>query len=301
MWLREELLALQVNNLSVRQQLDLLQDNAYIRRNLDYIINIKLSLNLIVKKEDIGKNLTSRHAQEINIAWNNICSYIRLAFPKVWCAIHINDVLCENTINTELLYHSQTLNQKIHSCKKITEVFKTIVYGGSLRVPFSQDKQARALFADLLVTCQTSDTSGSHIIASQKRIVFLQNWIEKLVFNSPLPSFLIKNTTCFAGSITPPVLKKEPAQITNTKFTVSKISRSKVNSLQHTKDISVNSQSSQSFNTSFSSYIEKKTKPPNFVGIKIKFESDSNSSSESDTDHSDRSIWKPVFKKRRTK
>jgi len=252
-----------------------------------------------VKKEYIGEKLSSRYVQEINIAWDNICSYIQLAFPKVWYALRVNEVICEDTIDINLLHHSQDLTKKIHSCKQAIEVFRTIIYGGSLRISFSQNKQIQKLFSDLLFACQTTDVPGINLIASQKRIAFLQNWIEKLVLKSSLPSFLIKNIICDTGTITPNLKKKEPAQVTDKKFTVTKLSRPRINLLQSNKDIATNSQSSQSLNTTFSSYIDRQTKPPNFVGIKIKFDSDT-SSSESDTENSVNSIWNPVFKKRKT-
>jgi len=298
MWLREELLSLQVNNLSIRQQLDLLQNNAYIRRNLDSVIDIKLSLNLVVKKEVIGEKVSSRYVREINSAWNNICTYIRLAFPKVWYTIRASEFLCEDTINTKLLFQDQILTNKIHSCKKVIEIFRTIIYGGSLRLPLSQDRQAQKLFLDLLFACQISDISGISSIASQKRIAFLQNWIEKLVFTSSLPSCLLNSAACNSGNITPNSIQKDAAQVTNKKFTVTKLPKSRITSLKNIKDTKTESQSSQSLNTTLSSYIDQQTKPPNFVGIKIKFDSDFLSSG-SDTESSVHSIWKPVFKRKR--
>jgi len=220
MWLKKELLTIQVQNLSTRQQLDLLQDNAYIRCNLNSIIYTGITLNRVVKKEITSEKFTPRYAQEVNIAWNNICSYIHFAFPIVWTAICDCDILPQVTNKTKFLLALSSINLGIQSFKKVQEVFKTLVYGGSLRPIYSQNSHIQTLYTKLLHSCQTTDIAGKNNIAGQNRIIFLQNWIEKLVLSSSLHSFFLANTT-FASPIN--IIKKEPVQITDKKYIVKKI------------------------------------------------------------------------------
>ena len=296
MWLKKELLALQVDNLSTRQQLDILQDNAYIRCNLNSIVSSKSALNLVTKKVNSTNGTNPRYAQEINIAWDNICSYLRLAFSEVWEAICINNVFPTNTIILDTLPKIQDLDKKINSCKQFIELIRSLVYGTYLRLPFSQEIQLQKLHSNLLISCQKSDISGSDNIAGQKRIIFLQTWIEKLVITSSLPSYF---STILKYSSPDRFIKQEPAQITEKKYIVSKHPGLNYQPIQSNNNSNLSS-SSQSCDTTFSSYLNKQH--PNsskFVGLKIKFDSEDSDSSCS-SENSGLSIWKPVFKKRKT-
>jgi len=295
MWLREKLLALQVDNLSIRQQLDLLQDNAYIRCNLEILTKIGIALNRASHEETSTKETNSRYAKESNIAWINIRSYIHLAFPVVWKAICDSNILFESTIKSDHLVLLQDINIRVQSCKKFLEVFKTLVYGGSLRPHFSQDIHIQQLYISLLQSCQISDISGKENTAGQYRITFLQNWIEKLVINS-------SNSCCTTDNIlfSSPKhqLKKQSILVSDTKFLVSEIPKPKARTLSHKNELK-SVLSSQTLNTTFSSYIRKPhIQSTKFVGIKIKFDSDSSIASDC-TDSSDSSVWKPAFQKRK--
>ena len=296
MWLQEEILKLQVNNLSIRQQLDLLQDNAYVRSNLNNIIKLSTASGLDIKEAASHKGEPSSSVKKGNIAWKNILSYFRLAFPVVWRAIRDSRILPENTTNFNFLIQFQYIKVGVQSCKKILEVFKTLVYGGSLRPHFSQNRCIQQLYSSLLHNCQSSDISGKDSVSGQYRIIFLQNWIEKLVNTSPLPSFFINNTSFSSPENH---LRKKSALVSDTKYIVSKFPDSKLHSTPN-KGGTASTSSSQTINTSFSSYINKHhNQSSKFVGIKIKFDSDN--SSDSDTSEtSNISTWKPPFKKRRT-
>jgi len=294
MWLKKELLNIQVQNLSTRQQLDLLQDNAYIRCNLNSIIQTGITLNRVVKKEITSEKYKSRYAQEVNIAWNNICSYIYFAFPIVWTAICDCDILPQVTNKTKFSLDLSYITLGIQSFKKVQEVFKTLVYGGPLRFFYSQNSHSiQTLYTRLLHSCQITDIAGKNIIAGQNRIIFLQNWIEKLVLSSSLHSYFIANTT-FASPIN--IIKREPVQITDKKYIVKKILKP-THKQSNAIDIIGSAHSTQSVNTTFSSYINS-AQPKNFVGLKIKFDLEDSENSSCCTDNSDDSVWKPVFKKR---
>jgi len=254
-------------------------------------------LNLVTKKENSTNGTNPRYAQETNIAWDNICSYLRIVFYEVWEAICINNVFPTNTITLDTLPKIQDLDKKINSCKQFIEVIRSIVYGASLRLPFSQDTQLQKLHSNLLISCQKSDSSGFNNIAGQKRIIFLQNWIDKLVITSSLPSYFI---AILKYSSPDKFIKKEPAQVTERKYIVTKLPGLDYPPLQ-TK-ININSPSSlPSCNTTFSSYLKRQhPRSSKFVGLKIKFDSEDSDSSSFSESSDERSIWKPVFKKRKT-
>ena len=297
MWLQAELLKLQINNLSIRQQLDLLQDNAYVRCNLDHLINTSSVSSLGSTREtSLKDNSSSKYAKDANIAWNNILSYLCLAFPVVWKAIRDSSILPGNTTNLNFSLRLQDTNLGIQSWKKILEVFKTLVYGGSLRPHFSQNRCIQQLHSELLQSCQSSDVPGKDNISGQYRIIFLQNWIEKLVNKSSLSTFLTNHTSLSSPEN---YIGKKSALVSDSKYIVSKISETK----PHPSGIQYNApstSSSQTTNTTFSSYINRSNnRSSEFVGIKIKFDSDSSSDSDN-TESSDNSLWKPTFKKRKT-
>ena len=98
--------------------------------------------------------------------------------------------------------------------------------------------------------------------------------------------------------------KTEPAQVTvengnklNKRiYIISKIPISRINSPTN-KQFKPSPHSSASIDTSFSTYLKSKNlQPPNFVGLKLKFNSDSSESGYS-TEDSNNSVWQPVFKK----
>jgi len=297
MWLKKDLLALQVNNLSIRQHLDLIQDNAYIRCNLSSIVRTRNTFNLVTKDKIIENGISLKYEQDSNIAWDNICTYLRLSFPQVWSSICESDILPINKVSSTITSQLRNIDDKINSCRNFLEVFRSLVYGSPLRLPFSQDISLQSLYSNLLILCQKSDILGFGNLAGQKRVIFLQNWIEKLVLSSSLPSY-------FAATLpnSSPVnfIKKEPARVTEKKYIVTKRPVLK-SSLVHfkNKNFCDTSQSSQSHNTTFSSYLNRQdSNPSKFVGLKLKFDiSDSDTSYNSDS--STNSVWDPVFTKKR--
>jgi len=295
MWLGTELQKLQIHSLSVRQQLDIIQDNEYIRCNLSRLLNISVQVRDVDRKTKLSDASSQKLFKEINLAWTNILSYLKLLFPVVWKDIGCSDVLQENCSDTAVNLSTRDINFRIQSCKKVIEVSKTLVYGGSLRLPFSQDIFTQNLHKLLLVSCQKSDVSGEKIIAGQNRVLFLQSWLEKLIFGHPLVNY-IDNHTKSLSPVYPP--KRKFAQVTDTKYTVSKIPL-----LDHkdAKNSSVGTSPtlSDSEDITFSAYLNKdKFKTPQFVGVKIKFDSDHSDSSYSSKD-SQNSIWSPVFNKKK--
>jgi len=296
MWLREELQKIQTNSLSTRQQLDIIQDNAYIRSNLNSIISTS---NLLASVGTQSRHLSDAHKiriiREIDLAWNNIRDYFSYLFPVVWKIIVDSDVLIQGLSETNLPPNIRDIDLRIQSCKKIIEVSKTLVYGGPLRIPFSQDSSTRTLYSKLLLSCQKSDISGTNLISGQNRISFLQNWLEKLVLRHSISTYFLEQIGASSPNI---LIKADPVPVSTAKFTVSKIPIFKNNICIESQD-SDSSQSSRSAETTFSEYLNSdKHKTPKFVGLKIKFDSDSSVQSCSSAD-SENLVWDPVFKKRK--
>jgi len=293
MWLGTELQKLQLNSLSIRQQLEIIQDNDYIRCNLSRLFNISSQVRDVDKNFNPSDALSQKICKEVNLVWTNILSYLKLLFPIVWKDIGCSNVFQEIFSDKVFSYNTRDINLRIQSCKKVIEVSKTLVYGGSLRLPFSQDIYTQSLHKFLLVSCQKSDVSGGKIIAGRNRILFLQSWLGKLIFGHPLSNYL-DNQTKFLSPVRS--LKRTLAQVTDTKYTVSKIPLQNHKVAKNPLVGSSPTPSSDSGITSFSAYINKdKFKTPQFVGVRIKFDSDHSDSSYSSKD-SQNSIWNPVFK-----
>ena len=295
MWLKEELQKIQTDSLSIRQQLEIIQDNEFILCNLRHLSSIGILLRTSIKETRSSDVQSLTWLKESNLAWTNIFSFLENLFPFVWKAIGESNIFRKSFSDKIFPLNIENINLRIQSCKKVIEISRSLVYGGSLRYPFSQDIYAQVLHKILLQACQTSDIPGEKVTAGQNRILFLQNWLEKLIIASPLPTYLTTQT----GSISPcHSFKIESAKVTDTKYSVSKFPLLQ-NKVELGRSIETLSNSSSSENTSFSAYLNKnKFKAPQFVGLKIKFDSDSSDSSIS-SEISRVSLRTPVFKKRK--
>ena len=296
MWLREELQKIQTNSLSIRQQLEIIQDNEFIRCNLRKLFSVSVFLRTTIKKTKSGDAQSSILLKESNLAWNNIYSFLENLFPSVWKDIGESNIFQESFSEKIFPLNIVNINLRIQSCKKVIEIARTLVYGGSLRFPFSQDNYAQSLHKVLLQACQKSDIPGAKAIAGQNRILFLQNWLGKLIIASPLSTYFAGQT----GSLSPPrPAKIESAKVTDTKYSVSKFPFPQNKAVVGRRIENSSSVSSSSENTSFSAYLNRdQFKSPRFVGLKIKFDSD-NSDSSISSEVSSASLWSPVFKKRK--
>jgi len=301
MWLDTELKAIQTSTLSIRQQLDIIQDNAYIRCNLDSIIGVNNTLRTVDTSNISSDSLHDTDIKEVKLAWKNIRSYLSFLFPRVWKAIDESNIFQDHLLDRNIPIRSKDINRGIKSYKKILEVAKTLVYGGSLRPLFSRDDQIQKLYNILLHSCQISDTPGIQSNSGQNRVLFLQDWLEKLVAKNSLSTYLANQIVYNSPKI---ITKAEPAQVTvdnsnilnKRKYIISKIPISGINPPSN-KHLKTSSHSSASIDTTFSTYLNSKSlQPPKFIGLKLKFNSDSSESGYS-TEDSNNSVWKPVFGK----
>jgi len=299
MWLRKELGEIKINSLSIRQQLDLLQNNAYVSCNFNNLVQARISFIQLDKSTTPGLSGISRIQREINLVWHNIYLYIATFFPLVWAEIRkINffpDI--QTTFGHQLDLKEQ--DTRIRIFQNFLEVCRSLVFGGSLRLPFSQDTSLLEIFNNLLCYCQITDIPGKASIAGQRRVIFLQNWIRKLVLRNSLSSFL--NSTVPASESPQKVIepfKQKPNPITASKSYIAKEIHIQSIPIPPFKTEELD-QSPLSIETTFSSYLHRQTKHSlPFIGLKLKFDTDE-SDDNCSTIHSEDSIWKPTFAKRR--
>jgi len=296
MWLHQELDKVKINSLSVRQQLDLLQDNAYVICNLNSLVHAHLSFGQSNTTTASGLSALSRLQREINITWNNIYAYIATYFPSVWSEVGESTLFPKIPIIFGKQFEPKILEARIRSCQQFIEICKTLVYGGSLRLPFSQNSVIINIHQKLLCSCQISDISGKASIAGQRRIIFLRNWIQKLVVRHSLQNFLLSTTNFSPFQCR---IKTESVPITETKsYVVKEIPIQTCPLIQ--SDSKVLSKSSSSVNTTFTSYLNQQNRNSSkFIGLKLKFDSEL-SDDDCSTINSDDSIWETTFKRQKS-
>ena len=297
MWLHQELKEINIESLSVRQQLDLLQNNGYVTCNINYLIQARLFISQSDTYANSGLSALSRLQQESDIVWNNIYLYIETYFPLVWSETKkLNFFPTIPTFSGKEFDPKQEQDNKIQSLQYFIEACRTLVYGGILRLPFSQDSFLSNLFQKLLIACQLSDIQGRASIAGQRRVIFLQQWIQKLVLRNSLPVFI--NSTLNTGSPQRSI-KAIPIPITAPRAYIAK--KIHIQSVPSSNLKPENLEGSiSSDTTTFSSYLHRHDKnSSSFIGLKLKFEKDDSEDSYS-TIHSEDSIWKPAFKKRKS-
>ena len=264
--------------------------------NINYLIQARLFISQLDTYAISGLSALSRLQQESDIAWNNIYLYIETYFPLVWTETKKLNFFPTSPTFSEKEFDPKEQDNKIQSLQYFLEACRTLVYGGTLRLPFSQDNLLSNLFQKLLLACQLSDIQGRASIAGQRRVIFLQKWIQKLVLRNSLPVFI--NSTLTTGSPQRSI-KAVPIPITAPKaYTAKKIHIHSVHSSNPKPEHSEGSISSDT--TTFSSYLNRHDKNSStFIGLKLKFEKDDSEDSYS-TIQSDDSIWKPAFKRKKS-
>jgi len=302
MWLKKELCKIKTDNLTVRQQIDYIQDNAYLRRNISVIVGIKVSLSKLNSTSTVDKAIQQRFNWELEAVWANIIAYIKTFFPSVWLILQRNNLLPKAQVTSTNLLDIITIDSRIQFYRYFTEICKSITYGGVIRFPFDQNSTVINTHHDLLHSCRTTDISGRLFVTNQNRILFLQDWLEKLVASSSLDSYLISCQPTKSPEI---VIKREPRTISAIKSSQAQVFPTQEKENSPIKKFSILDTSLSSCNsdfTSFSSYFnqQQSSSSDRFNRI-IKFEDSDDSNSGNLSDSSENSIWKPVFQSRKRK
>jgi len=301
MWLQKELCAIKTDNLTVRQQIDYIQDNAYLRRNISVLVGIRSSLSKLHSTSIVDKAIRQRFNWEIEAVWSNILEYLRTFFPSVWLILQGYNFFSKIQGTPTSPIDIATIDSSVRSYRHLNEICKSITYGGALRFPFVQHLTVVNIYHDLIHSCRVTDIPGKLFITNQNRILFLQDWLEKLVATSSLDSYLI---SCQPTKSPVIAFKKEPRIISATKLSPPQaLPKKEENSpIKKFSILETSSSSSNSDSTSFSSYLDQQQiHRPSRINRNIKFED----SEDSDTDDlsvgSENSIWKPVFRSKKRK
>jgi len=295
MWLKKELCAIKTDNLTVRQQIDYIQDNAYLRCNISGIVGIKVSLSKLHSTSAIEKNIKQRFNWEIEAVWSNITDYIITFFPSVWSILQRYNLFPTVQAIPTSPIDVVNIDSRIQSYRYFTEICRSITYGGALRFPFDRNSTVVNIHLELLHLCRATDISGRLFIANQNRILFLQDWLEKLIASSSLDTYLISCTPTKSPEIS---FKREPRTISTSKTSPPQFLSKKENNspIKKFSILETSSSSSNSDHTSFSSYFNRQQSPDvNTFNRKIKFDSDDSDPGDL-SDSSDNSIWKPIFR-----
>jgi len=178
MWLRKEIQQICIKDFELRQQLDILQDNAYIQFNLRNLVLLSLPSGSAVE----GK--WSYVAPRCNSYWYNIVGYIRYCFPKIYDILDQKEFLRFTPIVLRKENLSIILQERIFSIKSFIEIGRSITYFGSLREPQSRSVINQELFKLLSERCKYSDPPGSKLIHLGNRIQFIRYWLEKLILKN---------------------------------------------------------------------------------------------------------------------
>ena len=175
MWLRKELQQICIKEFSLRHQLDLIQENAYIQFHLQRLIVLDIT----------EKNSNTKEWQYVanlcNQFWFSIVGYLKLSFLEVYTILDQKDFLDFTPVALRKGNWKSILQNRIQSCKTFLEICRAVVYSGKLRELVARTCVNRELFSLLSENCTYSDPPGSALIRLGNRINFIRNWIEKLV------------------------------------------------------------------------------------------------------------------------
>jgi len=197
MWLRKDISTICLKEFGVRHQLDLLQENAYIRYNLQKLVSIQID------SED-SKEIQWQHSFLCcNTFWFNIVAYIK-NFPHIYSILYQKDIISFTPTNLRKDNFFDTLSQRITFCKQFTEICRTVVFNGRLRNHISKSFKLKSLFLELSERCILSDPAGSRLIPLDNRIHFLRSWLEKLVLRNQANYTILPRETISIFPDTPP-------------------------------------------------------------------------------------------------
>jgi len=178
MWLRKEIQQICIKDFELRQQLDILQDNAYIQFNLRNLVSLHLP------SDSAAEGRWSYVAPRCNSYWYNIVGYIKFCFPTIYDILDQKEFLRFAPIVLRKENFSTILHERIISIKSFIEISRSITYFGQLREPHSRSLINRELTHILSEQCKYSDPPGSKLIHFGNRIQFIRSWLEKLVLKN---------------------------------------------------------------------------------------------------------------------
>jgi len=175
MWLKRDLEKICLKEFTVRHQLDILQDNAYLRYNLH-------QLKILQTETSRSPTLAwecSKTAR-CNTFWFNILGFLRL-FPRV------TSILCDSQfINFDSIVlrkdnFSRILRERVKQITYFLEICRTVAYRGHLKEPFASLSEVTFLFSTFNSLSNRTDPEGNKLTHIGNRVNFIREWTEKLI------------------------------------------------------------------------------------------------------------------------
>ena len=178
MWLRKEINSICVKEFRLRHQLDILQGNPYISFNIDQLVTLVIEYSS--EKPGHWQDLASR----CNLFWYNIVGYLKL-FPGIYAILDQKKFLTFEIVSLKKEIAFNILKSRIKSIRNFVEIARTISYRAQLKEEFANKSIAnRDLFNTLSSLSNSSDPPGDRLLALGNRIVFIKEWLSKLVLKN---------------------------------------------------------------------------------------------------------------------
>jgi len=174
MWLRKEIQSICIKEFKLRHQLDILQGNPYISFNVDQLVTLVIEYSS--ENPCHWQDLASR----CNFFWYNIAGYLK-SFPGIYEILDQKKFLTFEIVNLRKEIVLNILKSRIKSIRNFVEVARTISYRAQLKEEFAKTIANKDLFNTLSFLSNSSDPPGDRLLALGNRIIFIKEWLSKLV------------------------------------------------------------------------------------------------------------------------
>ena len=174
MWLRKEINSICLKEFKLRHHLDILQGNSYISFNVDQLVTLVTEYSS--EKPGHWQDIASR----CNFFWYNILGYFKL-FPGIYVILDQKKFLTFDIVILRKETVFNILKARIKSVRNFVEIARTISYRAQLKAEFAKSIANRDLFNTLSSLSNSSDPPGDKLLALGNRIVFIKEWLNKLV------------------------------------------------------------------------------------------------------------------------
>jgi len=174
MWLRKEIQSICLKEFQIRHQLDLIQESPYIAFNIDKLIALGVEYS--------GSDQThwQHSAARCNFFWFNIVGYLKL-FPRILEVLREQDFCSFEAIVIRKETSVHILRERIQFGRTFVEIARTIAYRAHLKAVFAKSNCNINLFNTLSRLSNNSDPAGEKLIALSNRILFIKDWIAKII------------------------------------------------------------------------------------------------------------------------
>ena len=177
MWLRKEIQSICIKEFKLRHQLDILQGNSYISFNVDHLVTLVIEYSS--EKPGHWQDIASR----CNFFWYNIVGYLKL-FPDIYAILDQKKFLIFDIVSLRKDIVLKILKSRIKSIKNFVEIARTISYRAQLKEEFAKIIVNRDLVNTFSFLSNSSDPAGDRLLALGNRIVFIKEWLCKLVLKN---------------------------------------------------------------------------------------------------------------------